>query len=133
MVVDEMVSFEVAKLLKKLGFDVPCRRYYDTVTDDPDMEYVMAIWGNGVCVQNSKLLPTEYARCTQQMAMRWIREIHCWFIQIYYVGVTNKYEYSIYKTDNSIPHQPSMEVIPCDTYEDAVESAIKYCLENFIK
>ena len=63
-----------------------------------------------------------YAAPTQAMAMKWLREVHDIKIMICPCA-DGTYGY---KTLNGFWH------VNFDSYEDAVEAAIKYCLENLI-
>ena len=144
MVVDEMVSFEAAKLLKQVGFDVPCRRFYDTETDDPDMEWTINLWNHGAMQRNSNLLNTEYACCTQQMALRFLREEYHFHIEIRFTNiqifdnkmVIPKYYGIIYNLDTGRWIWESTLVreyiIGFDTFEEAVDFMIKKCIEKFV-
>jgi hypothetical protein len=80
-----------------------------------------------------------YLAPTHQMAMKWLREVHnkhcdvgydidlCWFFQIIELKeLKEHFDYSelkYYHTENETGF---------NSYEEAVESAIKYCLENLI-
>ncbi len=75
---------------------------------------------------------------TQAQVMKWLREVQNIIITIDYDKYelpSNKfkvgYGYSIQKTDNPTEYFKIGEFV-YDTYEDAVEAAIKYCLENLI-
>lgn len=116
------VSFDCAKLLKEKGFDIPCQSYY-------------CVFENGDVVHTT-FAPLENhnhekftSRPTHQMALRWLREIYNIDIIIFHEKLPNdlywarieKYPYTEYQTE------PIYE-----TYEEAVEAALKYTLENLI-
>ena len=123
-------SLEVAKLLKEKGFDEPCSKFYKFGSDE-------LFKGTTLC--NSQLKGAEiYNACTHQMACAWLREVHnkyCdvgydidlkWFFQIIDLKETVEYDYpetKYYHAENSTEF---------NSYEEAVEAAIKYCLENLI-
>ena len=129
-------SFETSKLLKKKGFDEECTHYYT----DELIEYT-----NGVYSRNSK----NCDRCTSpthQMACAWLRENYDIFIQVrrdnqYYEGYAVE---PVTEHDKKRGHKPEYFAIVLDalsvtktytrseSYEDAVDAAIKYCLENLI-
>ena len=146
MITEEYVSFETAKLLKEKGFD-----YY------PDGSYWL-IDANNVMYWVSEIgaydyvdVPTEsfqrpkngYRLVTQAMAMKWLREVHHLFIGVeprlsftdYYWITANVYRV---RKKNSLYHAEPVDdyscVACCDghSFEDACESALKYCLENLI-
>ena len=131
MITEDYVSFETAKLLKEKGFDEPCNnRYYEThfgfdLGLDPG--YTNSHWEDwykNMGVRN-------YSAPTLQMAMKWLR-VHNIFISI---------ECCTYPTLNKatwIPDITTFEsvfpdsAVECNTYEEACEAAIKYCLENLV-
>ena len=125
---EDYVSFEVAKLLKEKGFDEYCG-YYSS-----DGEY----WG--YCVYNHK--GKNYISApTLQMAVKWIRKkgFHIfvpleidydedergtkWYHDAaYYPEIRRVSDGKIMYDDGSLYAEP----------EQAYEVAIKYCLENLI-
>ena len=131
MIKEAYCSYEVSELLKKKGFDEECTHYY-SYEDDELIEYT-----NGVYSRNSK----DCHRCTSptlQMACAWLREVHnkhCdigydidleWYFQIIDLKQTAEYDYpemKIYHAENSTGF---------NSYEDAVEAALKYSLENLL-
>ena len=117
MIKEEYVSFETAKLLKEKGFN--------QVTID-------SYRANGQ-------LRGEYKSCnypcpTQQMACRWLREVHGLFISIGNDDLD--YNWQIFdvknRTEDLDPTCLTESYAGYKTYEEAVEVAIKYCLENLI-
>ena len=128
MTQEAYVSFETAKLLKEKGFDEPCHYFYKP--DSSDLYY-------GTEQINSQI-GRFYNAPTQQMAMRWLREVHHLYIQVmldswalgghmgYYVVIQNT------TSDFEMMLQDALDDVFYDTYEEACETAIKYCLENLI-
>lgn len=138
MITEDYVSFEIAKLLKEKGFNERCVCYYDTeslnkfghpVFDSIDMP-----------LSNSDLEQSEHnyvchSAPTLQMAMKWLREVHHCVICItpltFYCGeVVSKWGYCIWADDNTEVDEESSPRL--ESYEEACEAAIKYCLENLI-
>lgn len=124
MITEDYCSYEVAKLLKEKGFDAPCRSYYIDYEDYIDFSYCndeltdlqMGVW--------------ETLRPTQQMAMKWLREIHNLWCEISWEGkgLWCAEVFSLIDEEfisDSIVHE-------IKSYEEAVEAALKYCLENLI-
>jgi len=114
MIAEDYVSFETAKLLKEKGFDEECNKSYGT---------------NGTLYSN---FPKDCILApTLQMAMKWLREVHHLTIDVFHFRdwkVSIKTIPDDYlKADYSNP-----ELKPAETYEQAAEVAIKYCLENLI-
>ena len=127
MIAEDYVSFEIAKLLKERGFDEPCNnRYYEThcgfdLGSDPG--YTNSHWEDwykDTGVRN-------YSAPTLQMAMKWLREKHHIFIRV----IQSHIEYctcEIYY--NIVRYYDFRESF--NSYEEACETAIKYCLKNLI-
>lgn len=131
MITEDYVSFETAKLLKEKGFDEFCRAHYDITNGNLYYEKV-EVEASGCEMHNSVLAPT------LQMAMKWLRENFNmnpvpyatsigWYFEVFNLtqrditGCALLYDVGI----------PSKEYT-FDTYEEACEAAIKYCLENLI-
>ena len=130
MLTEDFCSFEVAKLLKEKGFDELCIFKYNS--EGVRMKAGVAIneW------QNSELDDDECSCVSLQMAMKWLREKHNICITIY-PDKGNRYEAVLYniKDDVEIILQ-SFGIYGShifeDSYEEAVEAALKYALENLI-
>lgn len=111
MITEDYVSFETAKLLKEKGFDEECQKYYG--------DY-------------------KYPCPTLQMAMKWLREEKHYYIQVmldgWACGDHSGYYVVIQKTDSDfeIMLSDAVDEVFYQTYEEACEAAIKYCLENLI-
>ena len=130
MITEDYVSFEVAKLLKEKGFN------------DHNISYGYDEYGKvcepivGVCepVVGWRKVDPFYLRPTHQMAMRWLRDnysLHPFAAPSVVDGFfTDKYHSYVDELKKKYPF--SIFVGTFDSYEQAVEEAIKYCLENLI-
>jgi len=138
MIEEAYVSFEVARLLKEKGFDEPL---------------VMTYWGDGtmsawhIAEENSSSHGgyVHYTAPTQQMAMRWLREVHNIMITIYHSIESGTLQFvwrvDRFRRDSDRFIIQDLEGVgdyytyghDCDAYEEACEAAIRYCLENQIK
>ena len=127
MITEDYVSFETAKLLKEKGFD-----------ENTNCQYpVGGIYIGEVSEYNitdRSRNPEKYIPApTIQMAMKWLREKHN-----LHIGVLITYQYFPRKYEVHIMHTEKYEDIVVNpgtnfnTYEEACEVAIKYCLENLI-
>jgi len=134
-VTEDYVSFETAKLLKEKGFDEPCECFYDTENNDP------SIVNGWMVISNSELEKREfvcYSAPTLQKAMKWLREVHNLHISIEMGFDVDNRQYfffvpSVCKFSNKTgEYQTPFGEKEFDTYEEATEAAIKYCLENLI-
>ncbi len=117
MVTEDYVSFGVAKLLKEKGFDWNTLMSYDKNGEVKDIL--------------RPFFPSEdIAMPTLQMAMKWLREVHHLTIDIFHF---RDWKVNIKTTDDYLKADyDNPELKPSETYEEAFESAIKYCLENLI-
>lgn len=122
MIKEAYVSFEVAKLLKEKGFN------WRT-------QYVYTSDGTGSTppkIGNWKA-KSDIQKPTQQMAMRWLREQYDLHIIAFPYKANDKKKWccQVYKTFNLLGYGKYINDT-LDSYEDAVEAAIKYSLENLI-
>ena len=123
MITEDYCSYEVAKLLKEKGFDEPIWTRYE---DDNEV-----IFGDKYDWNNSPM--GQISAPTLQMAMKWLREkgIECVVIPIWNTIGKQYRSYVLsnlgdkYK-DNYDSYSDNI------SYEQAVEAALKYCLENLI-
>ena len=123
MIKEDYVSFEVAKLLKEKGFNEGCRAHYGTVGSFSYEKY--EVEASGCEMHNAILAPTI------QMAMKWLRKEYNIHIEPRYFPMPNIYRYVIIHSPFTIENIDSHPQY-FNSYEEAVEAAIKYCLENLI-
>lgn len=127
MTQEDYVSFETAKLLKEKGFDVYVSSFYNNEGGFNRKEADWN-WNNG----------PYYSAPTLQMAMKWLRKIHHYYIQVmldsWACGGHSGYYVVIQKTDSDFEMMlaDKIDKVFYDEPEEACESAIKYCLENLI-
>ena len=125
MITEDYVSFEIAKLLKEKGFDGECDLFYRT--DEPKSiihEASKIAYSQGIddeCV----ITPT------LQMAMKWLRKEHNLSIEPYYTHKQG-YKFAVQEIPTAISLWMDLPDELYSTYEEACETAIKYCLENLI-
>lgn len=142
MITEDYVSFEIAKLLKEKGFDdFTCHSYF---------------YKNGDIEEETRY-EGDFGRPTLQMAMKWLRDVHnidinikaeCGMLGIKVYTpciITYTRMDKLHAEDNMtrwrmhehfFRYQNDTGVIPAiryfDTYEEAVNAAIKYCLEKLV-
>jgi len=131
MITEDYVNFEIAKLLKEKGFDENCAALYHLRTGEIVQQGVGYVFNNSQW-ENFVSAPT------LQMVMKWLREVHHYYIQVmldsWACGGHMGYYVVLQRTDNDFEmmlHDAVDEVF-YQTYEEASEAAIKYCLENLI-
>lgn len=128
MIKEDYCSYEVAKILKEKGFNESCYTCY-VEKEISHYDYSST---------NYELIDGVISCPTIQMTMKWLREIHnkhCdigydidlhWFFQIIDLKETVEYDYpetKYYHAENETGF---------NSYEEAVEAALKYVLENLI-
>jgi hypothetical protein len=130
MIKEAYCSFEVSKLLKEKGFNERSSASYDS---KGQLQEGYGYWNK---------TPIWYAAPTHQMAMAWLREhgLH--------INASISYDYSVDADGNEVDRWTfwffeilssfsgnliyTEEVNQYDSYEEAVEAALKYCLEKLI-
>lgn len=136
-ITEDYCSLETAKLLKKKGFNETCEYIYEAPNVDKDcvLECMRPTRWLLKPIKNSELIDDVYTAPTLQMAMKWLREAHHCVIDItpltfHCDGIVSKWGYCIWADDNiEVDEESSPEL---ESYEEACEAAIKYCLENLI-
>ena len=122
---EDYVSFEIAKLLKEKGFNERCLKQY----------YINGNLSDVTIEAKYNTIDSQVSAPTLQMAMKWLREVHNIFIVIEphmydYINEKNSsYVASVWQGDNYYENITSKDY---PTYEEAVDSLLKYCLENLI-
>lgn len=136
MIKEDYVSFKVAKLLKDKGFNGKCIYYYIQTKEmfKIDTRYHTALTTQELLdLQIIGEKEDRYAAPTQAMAMKWLREVHKLYIEITPSSKTNEFIVDSYRIDIVTKTFDTIYVSSgYDTYEQACEAAIKYCLENLI-
>lgn len=134
MIKEAYVSFEVAKLLKEKGFP-----------QDPDICNTAYTWKGKMSNNAKSFMPNIYSiipsRCyfiapTLQMAIQWLRRVKNIYVQVdldsWALGTHSGYYIVIQSTNSGFEEISPCEQVFFDEPEEAVEAAIKYCLENLI-
>ena len=139
---DEIVSLETAMLLKEKGFNEPCSYYYED-----DELYKLAYYhgdGTGFVCNNSHISDRflcEEMQCTaptQSLAQKWLREVHhitfnanphsdndeiIYVVTIKVISIKKHIDFNVMMTTSN-------KATMFDTYEDAIEAGLKYCLKS---
>ena len=137
MITEDYCSYEVAKLLKEKGFPQKYDIYHSMVYNEEDYEDEYEVQR---MVLETKLVkagtlssypvgvPEPKCYCpTHQTAMKWLRQEKNIIINIWYDGGDWNAEY--YNNEDENFH---LITCLCNSYEEAVEAALKYTLENLI-
>lgn len=128
---EDYVSCEIARMLEKKGFNETCYACYEYFESGVTLYKGWMFEYKGIPVHNS----SERIKCpTQQMVMKWLRQKRI------YINII----YGDYPSLNKVFWTPQIDSLEgfdlpddfykeYDKYEEAVEAALKYCLENLIK
>ena len=136
MIKEDYVSFETAKLLKEKGFDSPCFMAYYETNNGHKIGYDVGRNNYQWDIVNKENGLSNCCAPTLQMAMKWLRKEHNIGIfpstycllkngevtHPYGTCITNLVTYEIIVDD----------CLPEETYEEAIENALIYCLKNLI-
>lgn len=121
MITENYVSFEVAKLLKEKGFNEGCSNTYN-------------IYNGFMSYSNYNIKSFDIWCPTLQMTMKWLRElfnIHISLTPTFTEDAPYWYNASIYQVEaHRFRNKHFREHF--NTYEQACESAITYCLINWL-
>ena len=134
MITEDYCSYEVSKLLKEKGFNEKCRGGYHYEFDDNDNPIVMFEEWTAQPYNNDFV--DEGFLCsapTIQMAMAWLREEKGIAIIPILSSILDNEKFLwhikiVVAKPNKIYHQGWTY----ESYEEAVEAALKYSLENLI-
>ena len=135
MIKEDYVSAKIARLLEKKGFDETCYACYEYFESGVTLYKGWMFEYKGIPVHNS----SERIKCpTQQMVMKWLREVHKIFIEIgVSIDLNGKYHYGFRLLNstckNILEPKDLVKMGFKDTYEEACEASIKYTLENLIQ
>ena len=132
-ITEDYVSFETAKLLKEKGFDDVCRTFWKNWYNEKSLcecssSHCFYYCTNAMLENYNDENEMNIAAPTLQMAMKWLREVYGLFIRITEDITGNVFEWSVYQKNYGCKASTYVE----DSYEQACETAIKYCLENLI-
>ena len=131
MITEDYCSFEVAKLLKEKGFDEPCECAYSS-----GGQYLLSCY-KGIAdrrIKNDEASDFSYSSTapTHQMAMKWLRDEKRISIIIEFDLTKRGYCPYVYQLDYDMDWTVKWRVNTPMKYEEAVEAALKYTLENLI-
>ena len=133
MITEDYVSREVAKLLKEKGFnEFGHYEYHDTLSKPHFHKKSHNFNGDEYANCGTKW----YSAPTHQMAMKWLREKYNIYINIQPDFPSDKGYKMCWCWSANILYENciSLKGHQCyiETYEEAAETAIKYCLEHLI-
>lgn len=130
MIKEAYCSYEISKLLKEKGFNVPCNSWYMPCSDGSVKKFMLTRPDN---YNHYDGFPWTVSRPTHQMAMAWLREVYNIFIEISTsIDLNGDYHFSYTILDKECKYVRKGYTDFDWNYEEAVEAALKYSLENLI-
>lgn len=128
MVTEDYVSYEAAKLLKEKGFPINEHLFMYVNKDGKlitDHQACLTMTNEEYRTFFDNYIPT----ITQSLAMKWLREEYDLHIIAYPYNVNGKKKWccQVYKAFNLLGNEKYVNET-LDSYEEAVEAALKYCL-----
>ena len=125
MIKEAYCSFEVSNILKEKGFNTPCSGRYSVRSKEFHLDCTKMCNNGGLF---------ECAAPTHQMAMAWLREKYGIFIAINNDDLDFNWQcYDLINRGSTLdPKILSESYGGFKYYENAVEAALKYVLENLI-
>ena len=131
MIEEQFVSFDTAKLLKEVGFNIPCRGIY--VTDRTGYyefrEYDNKQTTDDLCWDSEDGFQYEYLAPTQALADRWLREMYDVAIYSLYDDDMEQWFYVI----DAFAKNPVINGFQSGSEYDDYESAFEDGLREAIK
>ena len=132
MIHDELVTYEVAKLAKEKGFNVPTRTIKVEKIEGTEKE----VWDEEECRYITQWETRSVRIPTQSLLQRWLREEKGIHIEIVatacgYFWIADKTNGTAI-TDSDVLDRGTNEGGCWDEYELALEDALKYALENLV-
>lgn len=136
MIHEEICTYEVAKLAKEKGFNVPTDRYYHIYDDVIEAQNSLEMTSDGCADFYNSLNRCRCAAPTHSLLQRWLREKKNIHIEI--VATASGYFWIADKvngtaiTDSDVLDRGTNEGGCFDTYELALEDGLAYSLRNLI-
>lgn len=138
MITEDYVSFEVAKLLKEKGFNEEIETLIspDGKIYHCDERSVFKIPHKTIKNSDINIYIDDCSCPTIQMTMKWLREVHNIFIDIYTLSPL-VYIYRVCLISDTTGYL--YEDYACEegerfmSYKEAVEFALDYCLNNILE
>ena len=131
-ITEDYVSFEIAKLLKEKGFNSDTTSCYILEDGTHHIMSDKVVQGEYYESQDSNEHGHLIQAPTLQMAMKWLREVYNIIVEPNSVWSGKKWEYQFFIVTPQNADSPYYEYNLYKSYEECVEAAIKYCLENLI-
>lgn len=133
MIHEEICTYEVAKLAKEKGFNVPTDRYYHIYDDVIEAQNSLEMTGDGCADFLNSLNQCRCSAPTQSLLQRWLREEKGYYVYPFFDNIHLMWDWVCREKsgDKWIP-LVGLDLHLLPTYEIALEDALKYALEHLI-
>lgn len=127
MIHEEICTYEVCKLAKEKGFDVPTFGYYRIDTEDWYRTDVYCDWNDSTI---------RYSAPTQSLLQRWLREEKGVIVEVFVDDDSNMpltyniHQYKDWNWECVCHHHGNYYAV--NDWELCLEDALKYALENLV-
>ena len=127
MIHEEICTYEVCKLAKEKGFDVPTFGYYRIDTEDWYRTDVYCDWNDSTI---------RYSAPTQSLLQRWLREEKGVIVEVFVDDDSNMpltyniHQYKDWNWECVCHHHGNYYAV--NDWELCLENALKYALENLV-
>lgn len=142
MITEDYINFETAKLLKEKGFNEYCWKLYElgdsnkpVLLNGFDLDSESGFWNNKYLELYKKEHCHIKYNCsapTLQMVMKWLRGVYKISIEVFYFtsnSDSGAWAFEIIKLPSGATVYGEYDK---ENYEQACETAIKYCLEKLV-
>ena len=128
----QLVSLELAKKLKEVGFNEPCNKAYRVKGDNVSVYEHTAKKLNGqfkkvvsTCSRtNSEFKLEKFSAPTLELAKMWFREVHKMEIHTEHSHITGKWLHMVFSIDGENSKQLAEFNDYLESYEQALESGL---------
>ena len=144
MIHEEICTYEVCELAKEKGFNCKVNNYYQATKHYCEtlrgIELHSVLWKletDDCYSRYNKSSEDVVSAPTQSLLQRWLREEKKYAISVFWDMLSKDYRYEIVKTIGVLEIQVGEKYNYSnpkgfDTYELALEDALKYALENLV-
>lgn len=136
MIHDEICTYEVCKLAKEKGFNVPTDRYYHIYDDVIEAQNSLEMTGDGCADFYNSLNRCRCAAPTQSLLQRWLREEKAIIVEVFVDDDSNMpltyniHQYKDWNWECVCHHHGNYYAV--NDWELCLEDALKYALENLV-
>lgn len=129
MIEEQFVSFDTARMLKDAGFEANLKTMY--VEEEKDE---WAFWDSGAKRSDYNYFDDTIACPTQDLAARWLREVHHYAVCIWFTKDHEKWFYAYGNMDRIVfDTDYNISEYKYDSYEAALEEGLQEVLKLIIK